>query len=123
MKLLFILLLLSVQGYAQQIITESYVTVEIRNPHALTAPQVPMMVPNTPVIDGVPYANASTMHYQDSLMVNGQVSFSWWLHKEFNRWKSEDDPEYRKFIIDLCKNKHWISKDYYERTISGETPY
>ena len=123
MRLLFILLLLSVQGYAQQITTESYITVEIRNPHALTAPQVPMMVPNAPVIDNAPYASALTRHFGDSLTVNHQVSFSWWFHEKFNQWENENDPEYRKFIINLCKKKHWIDRNYYERAISKETPH
>ena len=114
MKLLIILLLLSVQGYAQQI-TEAYVTVEIRNPHALTAPQVPIGIAVAPVIDQASYP---VKHFTDSLMINHQVDYSWQLFGRF--FESKGSPEWRNHVIKMCKRENWISKDYYERAISTE---
>lgn len=115
MKNLIILLLLSVQGYAQQIITESHVTIEIRNPHALTAPHISIGIPNAPVINEVMYWDANLSHWRDSMKVDAEIQLWWDFHRNFNRWE-QDSPEYRKLIIDICKENHWINKDYYERT-------
>jgi len=109
MRILIILLLLSVQGYAQQI-TESHVTIKVMNPYALTATQVPIGIPDAPVIDQAPIL---VTHFRDSLMIDGHMDSDWWFMKNF--YDDRDDPEYRKAIILMCKEEKLISKEYHER--------
>lgn len=130
MKFTILLLLLSITAYAQQ--REGTVSVDgtsysvystpegfgrthiqFRSNSVLIAPQIPVTIP-APVVSEAAYWDADMLRYRDSLIVNGKTDALWFFHKNFNRWETQNDPEYRKFIINLCKENQLISQTYNE---------
>lgn len=83
------------------------------NANALTAPQVPIEIPqafSTPDA----YWDEGVTHFIDSLAVNNKGRGLWYLMNGASKYESRYDPDYRKLIIFLCKEQGLIRKTYIE---------
>lgn len=81
--------------------------------HALTASQVSVEIPIV-YEQGSTYWGPDTDHFIDSLKITTRATTLWMLHVNTSKYKSVNDPVYRKMIIGFCKDDGTIPKDYIE---------